>query len=36
MRIMDEHYLKHPTEGDMRMQDLLLRLGIVANHKRVR
>ena len=36
MRIMDEHYLKHPTEGVMRMQDLLLSLGIVANHKRVR
>ena len=24
MRIMDEHYLKHPTEGVIRMQDLLL------------
>ncbi len=36
MRIMDEHYLKHPTQGVMRMQDLLLSLGIVANHKRVR
>ncbi len=36
MRIMDEHYLKHPTEGVLRMQDLLLSLGIVANHKRVR
>ncbi|NLH33971.1 MAG: IS3 family transposase, partial [Lentimicrobium sp.] len=36
MRIMDEHYLKHPTQGVLRMQDLLLSLGIVANHKRVR
>jgi len=36
MRIMDEHYLKHPTEGVIRMQDLLLGLGIVVNHKRVR
>ncbi|NLA48458.1 MAG: transposase, partial [Bacteroidales bacterium] len=33
---MDEHYLKHPTQGVLRMQDLLLSLGIVANHKRVR
>jgi putative transposase len=36
MRKMDEHYLKHPTAGVLRMQDLLLSLGIVANHKRVR
>jgi putative transposase len=36
MRIMDEHYLKHPTEGVIRMQDLLLTLGVVVNHKRVR
>ncbi len=36
MRIMDEHYLKHPTEGVIRMQDLLLSLGMVVNHKRVR
>ena len=36
MRIMDEHYLKHPTAGVMRMQDLLLSLGMVVNHKRVR
>jgi putative transposase len=36
MRIMDEHYLKHPTEGVIRMQDLLLSLGFVVNHKRVR
>jgi putative transposase len=33
---MDEHYLKHPTEGVIRMQDLLLSLGMVVNHKRVR
>lgn len=36
MRIMDEHYLKHPTEGVIRMQDLLFSLSIVVNHKRVR
>ena len=36
MRIMDEHYLKHPTEGVIRVQDLLFALGIVVNHKRVR
>jgi putative transposase len=36
MRIIDEHYLKHPTAGVIRMQDLLLSLGIIANHKRVR
>jgi putative transposase len=36
MRIMDEHYLKYPTEGVIRMQDLLLTLGVVVNHKRVR
>ena len=26
---MDEHYLKHPTEGVIRMQDLLLSMSIV-------
>ena len=36
MRLMDEHYLEHPTEGVLRMRDFLLALGIVANHKRVR
>ena len=36
MRIMDEHYLKHPTEGVIRVQDLLFTLGFIANHKRVR
>ena len=36
MRLMDEHYLKHPTEGVLRMRDFLLALGIIANHKRVR
>lgn len=36
MRLMDEHYLDHPTEGVLRMRDFLLALGIVANHKRVR
>lgn len=36
MRIMDEHYLKHPTEGVISMQDLLFALGFLVNHKRVR
>lgn len=36
MRIMDEHYLKHPSAGVIRMQDLLFALGFVVNHKRVR
>jgi len=36
MRIMDEHYLKHPTEGVIRMQDMLFVLGFLVNHKRVR
>jgi len=30
MRLMDEHYLKHSTEGVLRMRDFLLALGIVA------
>jgi putative transposase len=36
MRIMDEHYLKHPTEGVIRIQDLLIALGFVVNPKRIR
>src|SRR6056297_1207218 len=36
MRLMDEHYLKHPTEGVLRMQDFLFLMGFVVNHKRVR
>ncbi len=36
MRLMDEHYLKHPTEGVLRMQDFLFTMGFLANHKRVR
>ncbi len=36
MRLMDEHYLEHPSEGVLRMQDFLFAMGIVANHKRVR
>ena len=36
MRLMDEHYLKHPTEGVLRMQDFLLAQGMVVNHKRIR
>jgi putative transposase len=36
MRLMDEQYLKHPTEGVIRMQDFLMAMGFVVNHKRVR
>jgi len=36
MRIMDEHYLKHPTEGTIRIQDMLFALGFLVNHKRIR
>jgi len=36
MRLMDEHYLKHPTAGVIRMRDFLMTLGTIANHKRVR
>ena len=36
MRIIDEHYLKHPTEGVIRIQDFLFAIGFVVNHKRVR
>ena len=36
MRLMDEHYMKRPSEGVIRMRDFLFALGIVANHKRVR
>jgi putative transposase len=36
MRLMDEHYLKRPSEGVKRVRDFLLALGIIANHKRVR
>jgi putative transposase len=33
MRLMDEHYLKRPSEGVKRVRDFLLALGIIANHK---
>ena len=36
MRLMDEHYLKYPSEGVLRMQDFLNALGFVVNHKKVR
>lgn len=36
MRKMDEHYLKHPTAGVIRMQDFLFTIGFIVNHKRVR
>ena len=36
MRLMDEHYLKHPTHGVLRMQDFLFGLSLIVNHKRVR
>ena len=36
MRLMDEHYLDHPTEGVLGMQDFLRHKGYIVNHKRVR
>ncbi|NWJ49817.1 MAG: transposase, partial [Bacteroidetes bacterium] len=36
MRKMDEHYMKHPTEGVLRVQDHLLTLSLVVNVKRIR
>ena len=33
---MDEHYLKRPTAGVLRMQDFLFSIGFVVNEKRVR
>ena len=33
---MDEHYLEHPTEVVISMQDMLIALGFVVNHKRIR
>ena len=36
MRLMDEHYLDHPTYGVLQMQDFLFSKGHRVNHKRVR
>jgi putative transposase len=36
MRLMDEHYLMHPTYGVLQMQDYLFSLAFLVNHKRVR
>lgn len=36
MRLMDEHFLDHPTHGVLQMQDFLFLCGFIANHKRVR
>lgn len=36
MQKMDMHYLDHPTEGVLRMQDYLRGQGYTINHKRVR
>jgi len=36
MRLMDEHYLDHPTHGVLQMQDFLFLYGFLVNHKRVR
>ena len=36
MRILDEYYLKHPTHGVLRIQDYLLSLSLIVNHKRIR
>lgn len=36
MRIMDAHFLEHPTEGVISMQDMLIALGFIVNPKRIR
>jgi putative transposase len=36
MRLMDKHYLDHPTHGVLQMQDFLFAFGFVVNDKRVR
>jgi putative transposase len=36
MRLMDEHFLDHPTEGVLQMQDFLFLCGFLVNPKRVR
>jgi putative transposase len=36
MRLMDEHYLDHPTEGVLQMQDFLFLCGFLVNPMRVR
>jgi len=36
MRLMDEHYLDHPTHGVLQMQDFLFLCSFIVNHKRVR
>lgn len=36
MRLMDEHYLDHPTHGVLQMQDFLFSLSFLVSHKRVR
>ena len=36
MRLMDEHYLDHPTYGVLQMQDFLFLCGFLTNVKRVR
>ena len=36
MRLMDEHFLDHPTHGVLQMQDFLFLYGFIVNDKRVR
>lgn len=36
MRKLDEHYMEHPAEGVIRMQDYLFTIGFIVNHKRIR
>jgi putative transposase len=36
MRLMDEHFLNHPTYGVLQMQDYLFASSLKINHKRVR
>jgi len=36
MRLMDKHFLEHPTAGVIQMKDFLFLCFIIVNHKRVR
>jgi putative transposase len=36
MLAIDKHFIERPTAGVLRMQDFLLQLGFVVNHKRIR
>lgn len=36
MRRIDEHHLDHPTSGVLTMQSMLLFLGLLVSHKRIK